>query len=111
MNRGLFNAQINTAWNILEHVDLSAERVYFPDYSEKTSTFRSLNYLETWKLCVQRQYYNFQLIDNSLMQFQVESYTPLELRYAFYECPIESSNSRFGNQGEKRYSIRKEKRR
>jgi len=45
------------------------------------------------------------------MQFQVESYTPLELRYAFYECPIESSNSRFGNQGEKRYSIRKEKRR
>ena len=90
MNRGLFSTQVNTAWNILKHLELAAKRVYVPDYSEKASTFRGLTYLDTWKQCIQRQSYNFQLVDNSLIQFQVDNYTPLELRYVFYECPFES---------------------
>lgn len=90
MNKGLFSTQINTAWNILDYVELAAERVYFPSYSEKAATFRGLNYLDTWRLCIQKQYYHFQLIDNSLIQFEAESYAPLKLRYVFYECLIKS---------------------
>jgi hypothetical protein len=91
MTEGIFRTQINIAWDILKHLELDAERVPLPNYPKRAaSIFRHLSYLETWRLCFRQQYYDFQLSDSSLLQFEVDSYAPLTLRYAYYECPYES---------------------
>ncbi len=91
MKEGIFRTQINTAWDILKRLELDEERVVLPNYPRRAaSMFRHLSYLETWKLCFQEQYYDFQLSDSSLLQFTVDSYSPLALRYVYYECPYQS---------------------
>ncbi len=91
MNEGLFRSQINTGWEILKKLGLGADIVYSPKtFSKPASFFRNLTYLETWIECYQNQYYNFQLTDNSLIQFSADSFRPLALRYTYYECPYQA---------------------
>jgi hypothetical protein len=90
MNIALFNAQLNTAWDLLNDLSIGSERNWSPDYAGLgASAFRHLSYLDVWKKCVNETFYDFQLSDNSLLQFRVPSYSPLELSYVYYECPYE----------------------
>jgi hypothetical protein len=88
MNVGQFNTQVGTAWDILKGLDLGEDRVFHPSYPDNPAAiFRPLSYEDIWKLCFQEQYYDIQLIDDSLIQFRVESFTPLLMSYVYYECP------------------------
>jgi hypothetical protein len=88
MNRGVFAAQLNTAWKTVRKLELDGERVWSPQYSLSTaSMFRGKSYFDTWQTCFKEQLYDFQLVDNSLLQFRVESFEPLKQSYVYYECP------------------------
>lgn len=90
MKEGVFRTQVNTSWEIVRKLELDAERNWFPSYREITaSMFRGLSYLDTWEICFRERYYDFQLHDNSLIQFRVEGYAPLSVSYAYYECPYQ----------------------
>ena len=89
MNLGQFRTQVDTAWAIIRRLELAEDRVFYPPYPENPAPlFRQLTYLETWKLCFREQYYDFQLKDDSLIQFRVESFNPLCMSYVYYECPL-----------------------
>lgn len=47
-----------------------------------------MSYVETWKYCFQNQWYDFLLVDNSLVQFRIYSLRPLKVSYAFLDCPF-----------------------
>lgn len=84
MNEGLFKTQVNECWKILRKLELEKERVFHPIYPQKpASIFRNLSYIEIWETCIAHQYYDFQLTDNSLIQFRKNS-------YVYYECPYNS---------------------
>jgi hypothetical protein len=88
MNLGQFRTQVDTAWDIIRKLELGEDRVYRPVYpANPAPLFRHLTYVEIWKLCFREQYYNFQLKDDSLIQFRVESFNPLCMSYVYYECP------------------------
>ena len=88
MNRGLFGAQLNNCWEIISYLELDYERVWYPTYEQYNPTnFKGLTYLEVWKKCLADHIYNFQLADNSLIQFRVDSFNPLKVGYSYYECP------------------------
>jgi hypothetical protein len=90
MKVALFNTQINTAWDLLRHLGIGGERNWHPHYGNlQAATFRHLTYVEVWKTCVNESFYDFQLSDNSLLQFRVPSFEPLETSYAYYECPLQ----------------------
>lgn len=92
MNRGQFETQVSTVWEILRLLGLGEDRVYRPQFpQDAASLFRKLTYVETWNLCFREQYYDFQLTDDSLIQFRVESYMPLCVSYVYYECPYNPS--------------------
>lgn len=94
MNRGQFETQVSTAYEILKKLELGEDRVYHPKYpQDAASLFRKLSYVETWNLCFREQYYDFQLTDDSLIQFRVESFVPLCFSYVYYECPYTPSVS------------------
>lgn len=91
MNRGLFNAQINTCWKIVSSLELSHDRIWYPMYRQYyPANFRGLTYLESWEKCLVNNLYNFQLTDHSLIQFRVDSFNPLKVGYSYYECPYQS---------------------
>lgn len=88
MNRGSFHTQIDTAWKIVRTLKLDRHRNYYPSYPENSaSIFRRMSYVDIWKECLKNQYYDFQLNDNSLIQFRAICYNPPLVTYSFYECP------------------------
>lgn len=88
MNAGLFGAQINEIAGILKEIELYEDRVFNPPYPPNPAPiFRKLTYMETWELCFRERYFDYQLFDDSLLQFRVESYNPLKISYVYYECP------------------------
>ena len=88
MKEGLYKTQINEISDILKKLELYEDRNYNPIYpSNPAAIFKGLNYANIWEKCFKEQYYDFQLIDDSLLQFRVESYNPLYFSYAYYECP------------------------
>jgi hypothetical protein len=94
MNLGQFNIQVNVAWDILKKLDLNEARVYHPTYpTNPGSVFRPLGYVETWRRCFREDHYDFQLKDDSLIQFRVESFNPLRMSYVYYECPYSQNIS------------------
>ncbi len=93
MNRGLFEAQLNNCWEIIRLLNLDKERIWRPEYSKRTaSVFRQLTYTELWNTCLREQLYDFQLVDNSLLQFRIDSFHPIKVGYAYYECPYKCSS-------------------
>ena len=91
MNRGLFAAQLNEAWNVLGMLGLDADRVWHPTYpAHLAAHFRSLSYLQVWRTCYAEQYYDFLLADNSVIQLRATSFQPLRVSYAYYECPFDA---------------------
>jgi hypothetical protein len=89
MNQGLFAAQINEAEKILDELGLYRDRYYRPIYNQyKASFFRGKNYLEIWQSCFDNQLYDFKLDDDSLIQFRANSFVPLDISYAYLECPF-----------------------
>lgn len=92
MNVGLLNTQITTAWGLLVHLGIADERNWNPKYRNlQAASFRHLRYIDVWKTILNEGFYDFQLTDNSLLQFRVPSFNPLEVSYAYYECPMECS--------------------
>lgn len=90
MNRGLFGAQVNICWDIINSLELEYDRVWIPLYKNYgSSDFIGLTYLESWEKCLRNQLYDFQLTDNSLIQFRVDSFSPLKVSYSYYECPYQ----------------------
>lgn len=90
MNEGQYYSQLETAWDILKKLRLDKDRIWNPVYSRlAVSAFRGLTYLETWRECFREQFYNFQLYDNALLQFRVESFRPPQINYVYYECPYQ----------------------
>lgn len=90
MNKGLFAAQLDDGWDIIRLLNLDSERVWKPAYSgAQAATFRGLNYAQVWEKCLREQLYDFQLRDNSLFQFRVQSFSPAKVGYAYYECPYQ----------------------
>lgn len=90
MNRGLFSTQRNICWDIIRSLELDRERIWYPMYEKyKPSNFRSITYLKVWETCLTNQIYDFQLIDNSLIQFRVDSFNPPKVGYSYYECPYQ----------------------
>ncbi len=91
MNRGLFEAQVNDAWDILRGIGIGAERILMPQFPDNPRTvFKGLKYAEIWELTYKEQFYNFRLEDDSLIQFRVDSFRPpMSIHYAYYECPFE----------------------
>lgn len=90
MNQGLFAAQVNTGWDILRTLKLDSDRVWYPSYPENPATrFRSLSYVDVWKNCFSNQFYDFLLSDRSFIQFRADSFRPLKVSYAYYECPFQ----------------------
>jgi hypothetical protein len=90
MNRGLFESQINEISEILKKIGLREERIHQPHYPDNArALFKDLTYVETWELIYKEQYFHFRLVDDSLLQFRVDSYKPLCVHYAYYECPYE----------------------
>ncbi|MHC4119386.1 MAG: DUF2290 domain-containing protein [Planctomycetota bacterium] len=91
MNKGLFEAHINTAWEILNALGLAEYRNYWPDYSTITmSEVRNLSYAEGWKLCYRKRVFHFQLQGCCLLQFNMKSNGQnLCLNYVYYECPYD----------------------
>jgi hypothetical protein len=88
MNKGEFETQLNIAWDIIRQLNLQFDRIWSPSYSgAQASSFRGLNYSQVWKKCLSEQLYDFQLVDNSFFQFRVESFGPVKVGYAYYECP------------------------
>ena len=43
-----------------------------------------------WEDCFKNQFFNFQLTDNSLIQFHLISVRPLSVSYSYLECPFDS---------------------
>lgn len=90
MNRGLFRTQLNTCWEIISSLELNHERVWYPMYGRYyPANFKGLTYLEVWDKCLADHLYDFQLADNSLIQFRVDSFNPLKVGYSYYECPYQ----------------------
>jgi hypothetical protein len=89
MNRGLFATQINRIGTILQELGICEEQVRYPHFPDKPkSLFRGKSYKETWEIIYREQFYNFRLIDDSLMQFRLDSTSPLSVHYSYYECPF-----------------------
>lgn len=89
MNQGQFATQITDTWELLKLFDLDYYRNYSPRYPDHPKAyFKSLPYIEIYKVSLAEGYYHLQLKDRSLVQFRVESYNPLRASYAFYECPF-----------------------
>ena len=89
MNKALVSSQLNSGWNLLKKLGIDGNRNYLPRYPDNPrALFKELDYLETWKECYQNQYYDFQLNDNSLIQFRFESYKPLIFSFVYYQSPF-----------------------
>ena len=85
----MYEAQLNRSWDILDGLGLSRDRVYKPTYpAQIASQFRRLDYVETWTRCYQERYFDFELIDSSLIQIRFEGFAPLQFSYNYYECPF-----------------------
>jgi hypothetical protein len=88
MNQGLFATQVNSIGDLLKELKLLRERILYPPYKNlSAANFRHLSYSEIWKKCFQEQIYDFRLADDALLQFRATSYAPLNVSYAYYECP------------------------
>lgn len=88
LNIGMCTIQINRAWKILEKLNLLQGHIVRPSYPKNAaSVFRQLDYIETWKKCYQERYYNFELVDQSIIQFRFNNFQPLDFSYVYYECP------------------------
>ncbi len=89
MPSGHFGAHLNSSGELLSDIKLQKERIWYPNYNSfNASVFRNLSYLDTWKTCIVGQLYDFQLIDNSLLQFRFDNTNPLDISFAYYECPF-----------------------
>lgn len=89
MNVGVFQTQLGAVWQTIIDLGLDWDRTWHPDYSLSGATyFRHLTYVDIWKTCLREQFYDFQLIDNSLIQFRVLNFSPLSATYVYYECPF-----------------------
>lgn len=90
MKKGTFYSQINESARILTKLNIMETRNFYPPYSKySASLFRNLTYVDTWKFCYKNQYYDFQLVDNSLLQLKALAFNPLSLSYIYYECPYD----------------------
>lgn len=91
MNEGLVQAQLNDGWSLLCDLHIDGYRNNFPRYPDNPGAyFRKMSYPETWETCFLEKYYDFQLFDNSLIQFRIERGETINLNYSYYECPYDS---------------------
>lgn len=89
MNEGTFHNQVKEIKPILKSLDLFGDRIYRPKYPPNPAAiFRHLDYSSIWKKCFAESYFDYQLSDDSLIQFRVESFNPLCVSYVYYECPF-----------------------
>ena len=89
MNQGVFESQINTAWDLLKKVGLAGTRVWRPKkFLRPAATSRVLSYDEIWESYIRNQFHHFSLRDYSLLEFRVDSYQPLKMSYVYLECPF-----------------------
>jgi hypothetical protein len=89
MKKGVFFSQLNTVSTILEELGLLTGRRHYPRYSGySASYFRELSYSEIWYQCFDNQLYDFRLTDDSLIQFRINDFKPLDASYLYLECPF-----------------------
>lgn len=87
MNRGLFEAQLNAAAMLLKRLQLLHERNYFPNYRNYGASILAHEpYRRIWEICYSEQFYDFILLDYSLLIFRV-NFEAYEFHYAYYESP------------------------
>ncbi len=90
INPGRYNTQIDDIALILKKINILEYRNYSPHYpKDAASEFRNLSYDDVWEKCFKEQYYDFQLIDNSIIKFNISSFDPLKLSYLYYDCPYD----------------------
>lgn len=91
MNEGLFKAQLNEGWLLLCSLGLDGYRNHFPRYPDNPGAlFRRMTYHHTWEMCFAKMFYDFQLFDNSLIQFRIVNGATPSYNYSYYECPYSS---------------------
>lgn len=93
MNQGLFEAQLNEIHRLLKIINLLEERNYPHFPANPRAIFKSLSYPQIWELIYKEQYYNFRLVDDSLLQFKLETENVLCFHYSYYDCPYEPKMS------------------
>ena len=87
MNKGQFEAQVNEIERLLKSHSLLQERNRFPDYGDcGVSLFNQKSYREVWEISFKEQWYDFMLVDHSLIQFKADFTQPC-FNYAYYESP------------------------
>ena len=90
MNPGQYATCLDEVWRILKEVNLERSRNSYPQHPEHPrSNFKGASYLRIYQVCVENGYYHFQLINNSLLEFRIDSFQPLVASYIFYECPYQ----------------------
>lgn len=83
---GKFSAQLNDIEKLLNDLDLLEERNHYPNLiANPGSTFRKLNYPDSWLLSYRSLMYNFVLKDSSLVLFKPDGYPS----FSFLGCPYD----------------------
>ncbi len=91
MKQGGFKAQVSEVEKILGTLGLYGDRCDWPAYHQYgASSFRGKNHLEIWKFYFSNQLYDFKLSDDSLIQFRVDNFRPLDISYLYLECPFDN---------------------
>ncbi len=88
MTRALFYTQLNEVEAILKRLDLLKLRLKPTYMNYGLATIKNKSYREVWELCNTENKYDFKLSDESLLQYCLESASPLKFTYSYYECPF-----------------------
>lgn len=88
VKKAIFFNQLNEIEGVFNKLKMLGERVHYPKYKNVTAAcFRDLEYNQVWEKCYEEKIYDFRLIDNSFIQFRMNSIQPLLVNYSYYECP------------------------
>ena len=89
LSPGQLATQVDFAWELLRKIDLAGDRAFNPDYSQvNVSAIRKMTYLEQWRFYIQNNIFDFQLSDESIIQFRVSRDSKAGFySLCYYECP------------------------
>lgn len=84
--KGSFLTQVNAVKKILKLSDLYQDQNLFPKYSDyKSYLFKSSSFFESYKKILNERFYDYELYDNSLLQFII--YDDLSSSLSYISSP------------------------
>lgn len=95
--KGQYLAQVNAVRKVLKLADLYRDQNQYPKYSNfKLGEFKSIKFFESYKKVLNERFYDYELKDNSLIQFI--SYTDSNHSFCYISSPFSEEvelNNRF----------------